>query len=151
MGYKHYESTCIITSATIYQTLFHAADLAGVSKMLKGQCHCGNVELLIPRLTETATTCTCSICSRYAAIWGYFTESEVEVKIGEAGSTAYSHGDKLINFNRCNTCGCMTHYSSTTPTPDSRLAINYRMFSASEISGITVRVFDGADTWAYLD
>ena len=119
--------------------------------MFKGKCHCGNVELIIPRLTETATTCTCSICSRYAAIWGYFIESDVVVKVGERGIGSYSHGDKLISFNRCNACGCITHYSSTAPEPGSRLAVNYRMFSLTDISEVKVRIFDGADTWKYLD
>lgn len=119
--------------------------------MLEGNCHCGNVQLTIPELTETGTSCTCSICARYAAVWGYFTESEVQVAVGDKGISSYSHGEKSINFNRCNLCGCVTHYTSTKPGPDSRLAVNYRMFPRSVLEKITLRVFDGADTWVYLD
>ncbi|CAM4131853.1 aldehyde-activating protein [Vibrio vulnificus] len=119
--------------------------------MITGRCHCGNVELSIPELTEAATSCNCSICSRYGAIWGYFTESDVEVKVGQAGLSSYCYRDKLINFNRCNECGCITHYTSTEPSPSSRLAVNYRMFPSSQASQVKVRLFDGADTWQFLD
>ncbi|MGY0216182.1 GFA family protein [Endozoicomonadaceae bacterium StTr2] len=119
--------------------------------MNKGQCHCGNIQLKIPHLTETGTSCTCSICSRYGSIWGFFTDSEVDVTIGEQGMSSYCHGDKMIEFNRCNQCGCMTHYTSTAPGPDSRVAVNYRMFPARVLKQIRIRLFDGADTWQYLD
>ncbi len=119
--------------------------------MVKGSCHCGNVQLSVQKLTETATKCNCSICSRYAAIWGYFTESDVVVSVGSKGISAYCHGDKTINFNRCNECGCVTHYTSTTPSPGARLAVNYRMFPDFFNSQVKIRRFDGADTWQYLD
>lgn len=47
--------------------------------MIRGHCHCGNISLEIPRLTTTATECNCSICRRYGALWGYFTQPEVKV------------------------------------------------------------------------
>lgn len=119
--------------------------------MIQGSCHCGNVKLSIPYLTDTGTTCTCSICFRYGSIWGYFTESQVRVEVKEGELRPYSHGDKLINFNHCSICGCLTHYTSTSPTEESRLAVNYRMFSSDIVSKMKVRVFDGADTWQFLE
>jgi len=119
--------------------------------MIKGQCHCKNVRLSIAQLTKTATSCTCSICSRYAAVWGYFKESDVDVSVDEYGISSYSYGDKLINFNYCNRCGCITHYTSTKPTTNTTLAVNYRMFDAHVLKQVKIKVFDGADTWQYLD
>ena len=119
--------------------------------MFQGKCHCGNVRLSIQKLTETGTSCTCSTCSRYASVWGYFTESEVQVEVGEHGITSYCHGDKMINFNHCTRCGCITHYTSVKSAPGARLAVNYRMFPVSSLQKIKVRVFDGADTWQYLN
>ena len=119
--------------------------------MIRGQCHCGNIQLSIPKLTETATGCNCSICHRYAAIWGFYTESEVVVTVGEDGMSSYSYGDRQISFNRCSRCGCITHYTSTTPTEHTRLAVNYRMFPAGVVEQVKVRKFDGADSWRYLD
>jgi len=119
--------------------------------MINGKCHCGNVKISIPHLTTTGTTCTCSICSRYAAVWGYFTNSEVKVSIGELGTKKYCHGEKQINFIHCKNCGCITHFASTKPGPDERLGINYRMFEQSVLDKLTIKVFDGADTWQYIE
>lgn len=119
--------------------------------MTQGQCHCGNIRLSIPYLTETGTSCNCSICARYGAVWGGFTESEVEVTVGAHGLATYCHGDRMINFHHCPNCGCITHYSSTSPGPDARLAINYRLFEASDWKGVKVRLFDGANSWEYID
>ena len=119
--------------------------------MIQGQCHCGNVTIVIPELTETGTSCNCSICSRYGSIWGYFTEKEVKVSVGEHAICSYSHGEKTINFIHCSRCGCVTHYTSSKSAPDARLAVNYRMFGPSVLQRINVRFFDGADTWKYLD
>ncbi|UIP28771.1 GFA family protein [Photobacterium sp. TLY01] len=119
--------------------------------MYQGQCHCGNVRLTIARLTETATRCNCSLCHRYGALWGYLTESEVAVQVGESGTEYYEHGDKCIHFHRCKRCGCVTHYSSAPASGSDRLAVNYSMFSAREIRPIRIRLFDGADTWQFID
>ncbi len=117
---------------------------------LKGQCHCGNVTLTIPYLTETGTECNCSICSRYAAVWGYFTEQEVEITVGPHGISNYCWGDKEITFHHCKICGCITHYSSNTPDSD-RVAVNYRMFNPSILQQLHIRLFDGADTWKVIE
>ena len=122
------------------------------NSMINGSCHCGNVTLSIPALTETGTSCNCSICLRYGAIWGYFTEAEVNVIVGVKGISSYCHGDKMINFNRCNECGCMTHYTSAEqPGLNARLAVNYRMFGNDAVKKLTVRYFDGADTWKFIE
>lgn len=118
--------------------------------MFKGECHCGNIKVKIPNLTDTGTSCNCSICSKYAAIWGYFKRSQVDIEIGKCGARVYSHGDKMINFIHCSNCGCITHYESTVDGPDERVAVNYRMFNHSDLEKITIKIFDGADTWQYL-
>ncbi len=119
--------------------------------MYKAQCHCGNVKLEVSELTSTATQCTCSICRRYAAVWGYFSEQTVRLHIGDKGIKAYRHGDEMIDFYHCDHCGCLTHYRATTPTPESRFAVNYNMFDPNIKQALHIRTFDGADTWQYLD
>ncbi|TCS39761.1 GFA family protein [Reinekea marinisedimentorum] len=118
---------------------------------MKGQCHCGNVKLEIPEVTETGTSCNCSVCSRYGAIWGYFTKADVTLTIGDGGLSSYCYGDKSISFNFCKVCGGLTHYSSTTHGAGERLAVNYRMFGPDVLEQIRIRHFDGAATWKYLD
>jgi len=119
--------------------------------MYTGKCHCGNVTLTIPRLTETTTSCNCSICHRYGALWGYLTCNEVQVDVGQFGLGSYEHGDKCISFKHCNQCGCVTHYTATEAWDSDRLAVNYRMFDPREVANIDVRYFDGADSWTFQD
>jgi hypothetical protein len=64
--------------------------------------------------------------------------------------TAYSWGDKTLEFYHCNICGCLTHYESIEKTADSRVAVNARMISQADVEGMRIRTFDGADTWKYL-
>ena len=112
-----------------------------------GKCFCGNVSLKIPHLPEKVTRCNCSICSRYAAIWGYFKQKEVTIDVQEHGVSKYAHGDKCISFVRCDKCHCITHYISNKTDPEERLAVNFRMFDATLLSKMKMRYFDGADTW----
>jgi hypothetical protein len=49
------------------------------------------------------------------------------------------------------TCGCLTHSESIEKDADSRIAVNTRMLRPENVAGIPIRVFDGADTWRYLD
>ncbi len=120
-------------------------------EMLTGRCHCGNVTLTIPYPSKTATECNCSICSRYASIWGYFKQAQVTISIKECGVESYSWGDKEILFCRCKNCGCINHYSSASKSDNDRLAVNYRMFNPALLNNIKIRHFDGADSWTYLN
>nr|QIH44547.1 aldehyde-activating protein [Vibrio ziniensis] len=119
--------------------------------MLTGHCHCGNITLKIPHLSKTATECNCSICSRYAAIWGYFKDSEVKIITKENNVGDYSWGDKDIIFHHCTNCGCITHYSSANKSNSERVAVNYRMFNPTILTTIKIRHFDGAVSWTYID
>lgn len=119
--------------------------------MLTGQCHCGNIKMSVPELPESLTSCNCSICSRYASLWGYYLKQNVAITEGKLGLKTYSWGDGYINFHHCNNCGCVTHYTSTSKSPSDKVAVNFRMFDTSEIENISIRRFDGADTWKVLE
>ncbi|EOV1090372.1 hypothetical protein ACOLXF_000007 [Vibrio fluvialis] len=93
----------------------------------------------------------CSICRRYGALWGYFTQPEVKVIDQGAGLEQYVWGDQCIEFQRCKGCGCVTHYTAAPGTGSERLAVNYRMFDSVVQQALTIRHFDGADSWRYLD
>ena len=118
---------------------------------LQGRCHCGAVQMEAAALPTSVTECNCSICTRYAARWAYFTRQTAHIRCEPEAIKAYSWGDHDIAFFHCTTCGCLTHYGSTTETENSRVAINTRMVSPEVLANIPVRQFDGADTWKYLN
>lgn len=119
--------------------------------MLKSSCHCGAVAIEVPELPENLIQCTCSICRRYGALWGFYTRTSAKINCDPDSVTAYIWHDKVIEFYHCNTCGCLTHYEGIEKTSSERIAINFRMFKPSEYAGLIVRTFDGADTWKFID
>lgn len=121
--------------------------------MLTGQCHCGNVQFSVPEKPESLTACTCSICHRYGVQWMYYSPSDVTVSTKNKPTQRYRWGDEMIDFHHCPTCGCVTHYTGTEHADASwdRMALNARMCARSDTSDIPVKLFDGADTWAYLE
>jgi hypothetical protein len=119
--------------------------------MLTSSCHCGAVKVQIEDKPETLLSCNCSTCGRYGALWAYYTTATAAV-IAEPGALkSYSWGDKDIEFYHCTHCGCLSHYELTEKTDDSRVALNARMLPPSDIEGIRIRKFDGADSWEFLD
>lgn len=113
-------------------------------------CHCQAVKLMVKIKPKTLTRCNCSICFRYAALWGYFSPDDVVIVCGESDIQRYIHGDRCIKFCHCKTCGCITHYESTEKVSPAKLAVNYRLAELKDIRDIKIRDFDGAETWTYL-
>lgn len=114
-------------------------------------CHCGDVKLEVSRKPRKLVECTCSICRRYGCKWAYYTRKSVKVITPAKNMKAYIWGDKSIEFFHCRNCGCITHYESIRKDPDSRIVVNARMMPADVTAGVRERLFDGAETWKYLD
>lgn len=118
--------------------------------MLTATCHCGKVRLETPRWPRKLTLCNCSVCRRYGAIWGYFRRKAVLVSDEQGVLVPYAWGSANIEFHHCGACGCVMHHSRVRRRDDGTdtLAINLR--NADEpnlVSGLPVRMLDGADTW----
>ncbi|MGF1748627.1 aldehyde-activating protein [Vibrio cionasavignyae] len=107
-------------------------------------CHCGNVKLTIVQKPTEITECDCSICRRYAALWGYFSPCDVTINTGAQGTTPYIWGDREVAFHHCNSCGCITHYVSTKRCSIERTAVNMRMATSEQLKGIALRKINGA-------
>lgn len=114
-------------------------------------CHCGNVKISVDKDPETFTDCNCSLCRRYGSLWGYYDSDNVIINYEAESLGTYSWGDKNIDFKHCNKCGCVTHYLTTEKINDDLIGINFRMADPKEIESITIRKFDGANTWRFID
>lgn len=114
-------------------------------------CHCGNLQLSVDQAPETLTTCTCSICNRYGAQWGYYHPSQVSIVENEQAAVPYRWGDGDLDFMHCPRCGCVTHYVMTEKSSEEKVAVNFRMAKLADTRDIPVRRFDGADTWKFLE
>lgn len=89
---------------------------------MDGSCHCG-----AEGEPESATSCNCSLCRRYGALWtyGFFDE-----QIAVSGATrTYLWHRKSIEFHFCAQCGCVVCWRAAIPGPDGRRygAVNLRL------------------------
>lgn len=120
--------------------------------MIDGACHCGRLRWTARFEPAYLVSCNCSLCHRYGALWAHGTEGTVTVETQNGVWQGYRHGDRLITFHFCGTCGCVTHYASHPGgDPDDRLSVNMRMAGHTAIKGLRIRHFDGADSWRFLD
>ena len=117
---------------------------------LKATCHCGKVSFTLSRSPVDLGSCNCSICRRLAGLWGYYTESEVELHFDENQTSTYVQGDKCLRIHTCRTCGCTTHwdgvegYGRGPEGEDPRMAVNCRLLEPDDVKVIKVREIDGA-------
>jgi len=119
--------------------------------VITATCHCGAVRFSIPRKPETLTNCSCSICRRYGVLWAYYTQDEVTVEASAGGTEAYSWDKKSIQFVRCTSCGCITHWEPIVEERGSRMGVNARLFEPEQLGAVRIRRLDGAVTESYLD
>ena len=119
--------------------------------MLKGSCHCGAIQIEVPRPPQALIDCNCSICRRNGALWALYQIGAVRVIGSPQDTSEYIWGTKTIKTVWCRHCGCVTHWEPLQPEPDGKLGVNIRNFDPSVVASVRVRRFDGADTWAYLD
>jgi hypothetical protein len=119
--------------------------------MLTGACHCGAVQIEVPRRPRTLTSCNCSICRRYGALWAYYKATEVRVRSKSGATESYSWGGKALQFIRCSNCGCIICWKSKRPRKVNRMGINTRNLDPSALGPVRIRLLDGANTWKFLN
>ncbi len=114
-------------------------------------CHCGAIRIRVRQLPRTLTSCNCSICRRYGALWAYYQGSSVTIEAPRGSLATYSWNRRTREYHRCKTCGCVTHYTYRKKRTRESIAVNGSNFDLSVISAARVRHFDGAGTGRYVD
>lgn len=125
--------------------------MAARGRSIEVSCHCGAASLEVPRRPQRLTSCNCSICRRYGALWAYYRRSAVRIRYRRRDVEDYAWGDRRLRFVRCRTCGCVLLWEARRPEPDGRMGINMRCAEPAAIAGVRVRRLDGAKTWKFLD
>lgn len=118
---------------------------------LAASCHCGAIRIYVRKIPRTLTSCNCSICRRYGALWAYYAASSVTIEAPKAGLSKYSWNRKIRAYYRCKECGCVTHYAYRKKRRNSTVAVNAVNFEPSALVGVRIRHLDGAGSWKFLD
>ena len=118
--------------------------------MIEGACHCGSVRWTFEDVPESATSCNCTLCRRWGALWAYgFKDEEIRI----SGTTrAYLRDPKTIEFHFCPDCGCVAYWCTPEPGQDGRryMAVNLRLAEPDAIAAVPIHRFDGLDTFEPL-
>jgi hypothetical protein len=119
--------------------------------MISATCHCGAVRIDMHRRPRSLTSCNCSVCRRYGAIWAYYARKGLDYHYASDAIVPYAWGNANIEFFHCRSCGCVTHYERTKKQGDqTRVGVNVRNVEPAELDGIPLRRLDGAVTWKTL-
>lgn len=120
-----------------------------MTKPVKATCHCGAVTITLKDPPAELTACNCSLCRSYGVIWAYHDAREVSV-LGEAPTDTYAWNGRNVDFHRCRTCGCVTHWVPRDATR-TRRGINANLMSSEVVAGARIRHRDGAGSGEYTD
>src|SRR5687768_751061 len=114
-------------------------------------CHCGAIRIHVSGVSRTLTSCNCSICRRYGALWAYYAARAVTIDAPRGGLSKYSWNRRIRDYYRCKKCGCITHYKYRKKRRDPTVAVNAVNFEPSALVGVRIRHLDGAVSWKFLD
>lgn len=112
-------------------------------------CHCGAVTVSLAVYPAKVTDCNCSLCRSYGVLWAYYAADDVSVS-PDAETNTYAWNGKHVDFHRCRSCGCVTHWEPRDKTRNQR-GVNARLLPPDQLSRSRVRHRDGANTGKYLD
>jgi hypothetical protein len=114
-------------------------------------CHCDAIRIIVRQPPRTVTSCNCSICRRYGALWAYYKPSSVTIEAPKGGLSKYSWNRRIRDYYRCKRCGCVTHYTYRTKQRKATIAVNAVNFAPTDLLGVRIRHLDGAASWKMLD
>ena len=122
-----------------------------MAEPLTASCHCGAVRITLRRRPRSLTSCNCSICRRYGAIWAYYARKGLVYDYAPDAVAPYTWGNGHIEFFHCTRCGSVTHYERTKKQGDAtRVGVNVRLVDPAALDGIPLRRPDGAGGWKTL-
>jgi hypothetical protein len=115
---------------------------------IEASCHCGAVHLEMTTPPQSVTDCSCSICRRYGVLWAYYSPRDVKIVPADGATEFYGWGERSIEFHRCKTCGCVTHWSAADRGID-RMGVNARLMDPAVLRTVPVRKIDGPVSGQY--
>lgn len=117
---------------------------------VQAACHCGAVTLALSASPTEVTQCNCSLCRRYGVLWAYYPAADVMISPNPPATDRYAWNGRHVDFHRCRTCGCLTHWTPRESGRQKR-GVNARLLPPEVLAAAKVRHLDGADTGKYLD
>ena len=83
--------------------------------------------------------CNCSLCWKYGVLWAYHPIAEVSIRPDPPATDTYAWNGRNVDFHRCRTCGCVTHWLPRRPGRD-RMGVNARLLDPEILAAAKRRV-----------
>ena len=106
---------------------------------------------------QSVTACNCTLCRRYGVLWAYDFEGEKVNITGLDKTSSFTRKDTgatdpFLEIRFCPTCACVVCWRSLNVDKEGkrRVAVNMRLACPEEVSHLSVKHFDGLDTFAAL-
>ena len=119
----------------------------------EGACHCGAVRfVLLCEPITAATRCNCSICRRKNGLMSqvYYPRDQFELTQGDDALSVYRFAPNKVNHYFCKHCG-IPPFHDAVDQPELGVRVNMGCIDEIDAHALPVRVFDGKDTWKFLD
>ena len=68
---------------------------------IRGNCHCGTVQIVVPAMPSEVLQCNCSLCTKTGWTGGYWHPDQVKIEAEEGTLNSYVQGDKTITLWNC--------------------------------------------------
>jgi hypothetical protein len=105
--------------------------------MIDASCHCGAIRFTLEAAPAEVNECDCSICRRYGALWAYYALSHVRFAPDCGPTDVYMWGARRLQFHRCASCGCVTHWRAVDENRPV-MGINTRMMPPGALTDARV-------------
>ena len=116
----------------------------GSAHEIKATCHCGAVTIELPAAPTEITHCNCNLCRRLGVLWAYCEITEASLPPAQL-TDIYAWGGKHVDFHRCRTCGCLTHWYPRD-TRRKTFGLNARLLEPALLEKAQKRYKDSAGT-----
>lgn len=112
--------------------------------LISGSCHCGRIAFEADGEFDAAIECNCSFCRRQGALLAFVPREKMTLRTPREDLSIYHFNKRVIAHYFCDTCGIAPFGEATAPNGAEMSAINLRCVPELDLSGLTVRQFDGA-------
>src|SRR5579859_549976 len=118
---------------------------------MKGACHCGAVRFELAEAPAWVLDCNCTICRRLGGLWAYprLGTAKIVSAPDPDATEGYLWGDRMLAFQHCRTCGCVTHTTAVDVDPPAIFAVNARMLVGLDPATTQVRQVDNAHSGVF--
>ena len=119
---------------------------------ITGQCHCGQAGFTLAGDPGSITSCNCTLCRRYGALWAYdFADGRISLTGTLQSYTRKGKANPALEILFCPDCAAVMAWRGLRLEEGRiRIAVNMRMAEPGAVADLAIDHFDGLDSFEDL-